>query len=182
MAATTPTTALAQFGFPPGPPPGLDGPPPGLGNRRLASVVLLALVALLRVLPPQPWSSSRWTWWPQRWSSSRWNWWLSLGLALTPRFFSGGRGFEGTCLRLSGPGLHPGATLAPPPRGLGYGYGSNGSRYHNAYRAYAAGAATGAAAASSYGSSYGSSDDGCYYTSTYRRGPTGACSSARGTQ
>ena len=32
MAAMMPTTALAQFGPPPGPPPGLGGPPPGLGG------------------------------------------------------------------------------------------------------------------------------------------------------
>ena len=158
MAAMMPTAALAQFGPPPGPPPGLGGPPPGLGGPPPG----------LGGPPPGiggPPSGFRG---PgvglphaELGGSAR------LG-ANAPRF-SGGRGFEGRSAALRAGSSSYGNARSGYSRS-GYGYGSYGSGYRNRYWAYAAGAATGAAAASSYGSSYGSSDDGCYYTSTYRRG------------
>ena len=120
MAAMMPTTALAQFGPPPGPPPGLGGPPPGLGGPPPGlggppgiggpppglrgpsgglphaefggrTVVLLALDSV-----------------------------VSLGLALMLVVFRV-VAVSKDVLRLSGPGLHPTATLAPVTRGLATG-------------------------------------------------------------
>ena len=158
MAAMMPTAALAQFGPPPGPPPGLGGPPPGLGGPPPG----------LGGPPPGIGGPPPGLGGPSSGPPH-------AGLGGLPRpggdapRFSGGRGFEGRSAA-----LHAGSSAYGYARSgysrSGYGYGSYGSGYRNRYWAYAAGAATGAAAASSYDLSYGSSDDGCYYTSTYRRG------------
>jgi hypothetical protein len=145
MGAMMPTAALAQFGPPPGPPPGLGGPPPGLGGPPPGIGGPPPGLGGPSGGPPHagPGGSPR-----------------PGGNA--PRF-SGGRGFEGRSAALRAGSSAYGCARS--------GYSSSyGSGHYNLYRAYAAGAATGATAASSYGSSYRSSDDGCYYTSTYRRG------------
>ena len=107
MAAMMPTTALA-FGPPPGPPPGLVVRLLALADRRLASVVLLALVALLRVLVARAVVLL-----------AR-DLVVSLGLALMLLVFRV-VAVSKDVLRLSGPGLHPTATLAPVTRGLATG-------------------------------------------------------------
>ena len=162
-AAMMPTAALAQFGPPPGPPPGLGGPPPGLGGPPPG---LGGPPPGIGGPPPGIGGHPPGLGGP---SGSP----PHAGLG-GPRpggdaaRFSGGRGFEGRSAALRG-GSSAYGYARSGSSGSGNG-GSYGSRYNDRYWAYAAGAATGAAAASSYSSSYGSSDDGCYYTSTYRRG------------
>jgi hypothetical protein len=136
MAAMMPTTALAQFGPPPGPPPGLGGPPPGLGGPPPG----------LGGPPPGLGGPSGGP--------------PHAGLGGPPRpggdapRVSGGRGFEGRSAALRAGSSAYGYARSGYSR---YGYGYGRGRYWP-YGVYA------------YGSSYASSDDGCYYTSTYRRG------------
>jgi hypothetical protein len=142
MAAMIPTTALAQFGPPPGPPPGLGGPPPGIGGPPPG----LGGPPGIGGHPPGFGGPSGGP--------------PHAGLGGPPRHggdaprFSGGRGFEGRSAA-----LRAGSSAYGYARSgySGYGYGYGRGRYwpHGVY---------------AYGSSYASSDDGCYYTSTYRRG------------
>ena len=154
MMAMMPTGALAQFGPPPGPPPGLAGPPPALAGPPPG----------LSGPPPGLAGPPSGLGGPNGGPPH-----AGLG---GPRFgpgggtprFSGGRGFEGRSAASAYGYARSGASGYGGYGSSTYGYGRWG-RY-----GYAAAAAAGAAAGYGYGSSYASSDYGCYYTSTYRRG------------
>ena len=145
-----PTAALAQFGPPPGPPPGLGGPPPGLGGPPPGPGGSAPGIGGLRGGPPR------------------------AGLGVQPPHAGGGgaprfSGLDGA----RGRGLESnfraseGRSATFASRSSAYGYarsGSVSSRYgygRGRYRYWPE-------AAYAYGSSYESS--GCYYTSVYRRG------------
>ena len=148
IALLAPSAALAQFGPPPGPPPGLAGPPPGFGAGGP---------------PPGPGGGPALGAAPGG---------PPRDIAGAPPHFSrldgpagphgldrGGpanfRGIEG---RIAASGAHSYTRNGY----AGYGYGP-GYRYGT----YAA-----AAAAYAYGRSYASSDDDCYYVSAYSRNGT----------
>ena len=145
MAAMMPTTALAQFGPPPGPPPslagpppGLAGPPPGLGGPPPGIGGPPPGLRGPSGVPPQAGLGG-----PRPRAG------VDAGLA-------GGRGFEGRSAALrAGSSAYGYARSGYSSHGYGYGYGRGRYWPDGAY---------------AYGSSYASSDDGCYYTSTYRRG------------
>ena len=144
-ALVAPSAALAQFGPPPGPPPGLAGPPPGFG----AGGPPPGLGAGGPPLGGAPGGPPR-------------------ELAGAPLHFSrldGPAGLHG--LDRGGPANFRGVEgriAASSANGYarngyaGHGYG-RGSRYG----AYAA------AAAYAYGRSYDSADDDCHYVSAYSR-------------
>jgi hypothetical protein len=155
MAAIVPTAAVAQFGPPPGPPPGIGGPPPGLAGPPpglggpppgLAGpppgLVGHAGLGGPPGGPPQAGIGG-----PR----------LGAGGG-APRFshidgIAGGRALESRA-----------AAVASRSSAYGYArYGSSsyGHGYDRGYRYWPYGV---------YGSSYASSDNGCYYTSNYRRG------------
>lgn len=150
MTAMMPAAALAQFGPPPGPPPvlagpppGLAGPPPGLGGFPPGLVRPPTSLGMPNVAPSHvPFADAR----PGRDAA---------------RFSGAGgpaavRGFEGRSARTA----PPSSTAAYTRYGhSGFGYGHGRGRYwpDGVYAAY--------------GSSDASSEDeGCYYTSAYRRG------------
>lgn len=144
MAALLPTAALAQFGPPPGPPPGLAGPPPGIaapppGLAGPASVA--PRLAGPNGGPPLGGPGG-----------------ARLGGA-APRFSRLDGAVAGRSLE---------SRSAPAARSAAGGYG----RYGYSRSGYGDGRgrywARGVYAA--YGSAYASSDDGCYYVSAYRRG------------
>jgi hypothetical protein len=145
MMAIVPTAAVAQFGPPPGlagPPPRLGGPPPGLSGPPPGLGGHPPGLGGPAGGPPQAGIGG-----PR----------LGTGGG-APRFsrldgVAGGRGLEGRA-----------AAVASRSSAYGYaryGSSSSGHGYGRGYRPYGAYA---------YGSSYASGDDGCYYTSTYRRG------------
>jgi hypothetical protein len=148
MTAMMPTGALAQFGPPPGPPPGLAGPPPGLAGPPPG----------LSGPPPGLAGPPSGLGGPNGGPPHAGLGGPRLG-GDAPRFSrldgpAAGRGLEGRSAALAARSSAAGARYSYSRSGYGYGRG----RYwpHGAYAAY--------------GSSYASSDYGCYYTSTYRRG------------
>ena len=157
MTAIVPTASVAQFGPPPGPPPGIGGPPPGLAG------------------PPPGLGGP-----PPGLAGP------PAGLGGHPPGLGGPAGAPaqaGTVVRVSARGGAPrfsrldgvaggrglrSRAAAVASRSSAYGYARNGSSsygdgYGRGYRYWPHGVYA-------YGSSYASSDDGCYYTSTYRRG------------
>ena len=153
-AVAAPNAALAQFGPPPGPPPGLAGPPPGLGAggppRGLGAGG-----------PPLGGPSAR----PVAGLPPR-------GLAAAPP-----HDIAGGPPRLDGAArLHDldrgGQANFRGVEGRAAAYSAN-SYTRNSYTSYGYGHGYRywpyAAAAYAYGRSYASSDDGCYYVSTYSR-------------
>jgi hypothetical protein len=157
MTAIVPTAAVAQFGPPPGPPPGIGGPPPGLAGPPPGlggqPPGLAGPPSGLGGHPPGLGGPAGGP--PQAGIGGP-----RLGTGGgAPRFsrldgVAGGRGLESRA-----------AAVASRSSAYGYArYGSSGygHGYGRGYRPYGA---------YEYGSSYASSDDsGCYYTSTYRRG------------
>ena len=115
MAAMMPTTALAQFGPPPGPPPGLGGPPPSLGGP-----------------PPGLGGPPPGIGGPPPGLGGPSGGLPHAGLVGPPRpggdapRFSGGRGFEGRSAALRA-GRQPMATLAPVTRGMATGMAEGGT-------------------------------------------------------
>ena len=153
-AVAAPHAALAQFGLPPGPPPGLagpppgpgaGGPPPGLGGPPFGG----APVGPVAGLPPRGPAGT-----PPR------------GIAGGPPGIDGGarpRGFDrGGQANFHGIGGRATAYRDNARNG----YAGRGHRYWP----YATAAA---AEAYAYGGSDASSNDGCTYVSTYRRYGTG---------
>ena len=118
MAAMMPTTALA-FGPPPGPPPGLGGPPPGLGGPPPGLGGPPGIGGPPPGLGGPSGGSSRWTV-ARTVVLLALDSVVSLGLALMLLVFRV-VAVSKDVLRLSGPGLHPTATLAPVTRGLATG-------------------------------------------------------------
>jgi hypothetical protein len=148
VALVAPSAALAQFGPPPGPPPGLagpppgfgaGGPPPGLGGSPSPGGAPGAPPRELAGAPPH---------------------FSRLDGAAGPHGLDRGgpanfRGVEGR-IAASGANSYVRNSYAGHGYGRGYRYGT-----------YAA-----AAAAYAYGRSYASSDDDCYYVSAYGRNGT----------
>jgi hypothetical protein len=152
-AVTAPNAAFAQFGPPPGPPPGFAGPPPGLGAGGPPPGLGASGPPLsgpragpVAGLPPRGPAGA-----PPR------------NLAGGPRRLDGAGGLHG--LDRGGQanfrGVEGRAAAYSSNSYTRNGYASSG--YGHRYWPYAA------AAAYAYGRSYASSDDGCYYGSTYRR-------------
>jgi hypothetical protein len=159
MGTMVPTVALAQFGPPPGPPPGLGGPPPGLAGPPPG---IGGPPPGLAGPPPGIGGPPPGIAGPPPGLGGARGGPLQAGLGGprprpggdAPRF-SGGRGFEGRSAALrSGSSAYGYARSGYSSHGYGYGRG----RYWP-YGVYAYS-----------GGSYASSNDGCYYTSTYRRG------------
>jgi hypothetical protein len=154
MAAMMPTTALAQFGPPPGPPPALAGPPPGLGAGGPPPGLGAGgppfggpPAGPVAGLPPRGPAGA-----PPR------------DIAGGPARLDGAAGLRG--LDRGGKANFRGVEgRAAAYSANSYTRNSYSHGYGHGYRywPYAA------AAAYAYGSSYASSDDGCYYVSTYRR-------------
>jgi hypothetical protein len=157
MMAIVPTAAVAQFGPPPGPPPGIGGPPPGLAGPPPG---LGGPPPGLAGAPPglggHPPGLRGPAGGPQAGIGGP-----RLGTGGgAPRFsrldgVAGGRGLESRA-----------AAVASRSSAYGYAhYGSSsyGDGYGRGYRYWPHGVYA-------YGSSDASSDNGCYYTSSYRRG------------
>jgi hypothetical protein len=152
-ALLAPSTALAQFGPPPGPPPGLAGPPPGFDAGGPPPGLGAAGPppggapggAPLRDIAGAPPHFSR------------------LDGAAGPRGLDRGgpanfRGVEGRIAASSANGYTRNSYA-------GHGYGRD-------YRYWPHAAAATAAAAYAYGGSYASSEEDCYYVSAYGRNGT----------
>jgi hypothetical protein len=147
-ALVAPNAALAQFGPPPGPPPGLAGPPPGFGAGG-PPPGLGAGGPSLGVAPGAPPRDIAGA--PPHFSR--------LDGATGPHGLDRGgqakfRAVEGRTAAL-GANSYIGNSYA------GHGYG-RGYRYWP----------VAAAAAYAYGGSYASSEEDCYYVSAYRRNGT----------
>ena len=151
VALLAPSAALAQFGPPPGPPPGLAGPPPGFGaggpppGLGGGPALGAAPGAPPRELAGAPPHFSR------------------LDGAAGPRGLDRGgpanfRGAEGRIAASS-------ANSYTRNSYAGHGYGRG-------YRNWPYAAAATAAAAYAYGGSYASSEEDCHYVSAYRRDGT----------
>jgi hypothetical protein len=143
-----PNAALAQFGPPPGPPPGLAGPPPGLGAGGPppglgAGGPPLGGPQAGAGLPPHGLAAA-----PPR------------DIAGGPPRLDGAAGLRG--LDRGGQANFRGV------EGRAAAYSAN-SYTGNRYASHGYWNWPYAAAAYAYGSSYASSDDGCYYVSAYRR-------------
>lgn len=154
VAAMMPAPALAQFGPPPGPPPGLAGPPPGLA----------APPPGLGGPPPGLGGPPQGLAGPPSGLAGPNGGPAHAGLGGPPKPGGGAPRFS----RLDGPaggrGVE-GRSAALEARSSVKGYARDGySRYDRGrgrywpYGAYA------------YGSSYASGDEDCYYTSNYSRG------------
>jgi hypothetical protein len=153
MAAMMPTAALAQFGPPPGPPPGLAGPPPGIGGPPPGLGGLPPGLAGPRLAGPPPGLGGP-NGGPPR---------AGLG---GPRAGGDGPRFSRLDGTAAGRGLEGRSALAARSSAGGYGrYGYSRSGY-----GYGRGRYWARGVYAAYGSSYASSDDGCYYISAYRRG------------
>ena len=148
VALLAPSAALAQFGPPPGPPPGLAGPPPGFGAggppRGLGGGPALGAAP---GAPPRELAGA-----PPHFSR--------LDGAAGPHGLDRGgpanlHGVEG---RIAASGAHS--------------YTRNGYAGHGYGRGYRYGTYAAAAAAYAYGRSYASSEDDCYYVSAYSRNST----------
>jgi len=139
-ALVAPSPALAQFGPPPGPPPGLAGPPPGFGAGG----------------PPLGGAPGA----PPRDIAGASPHFSRLDDAAGPHGLDRGgpanfRGVEGRIAASSAKSYTRNSYA-----GHGYGHG---------YRYWPHAAAATAAAAYAYGGSYASSEEDCYYVSAYRR-------------
>jgi hypothetical protein len=144
-ALLAPSAAHAQFGPPPGPPPGLAGPPPGFGAG--GPPPGLGGGPALGAAPGAP---------PRE-------------LAGAPPHFSrldGPAGPHG--LDRAGPANFRGVEGRIAASGA-HSYTRNGYAGHGYGRGYRYGTYAAAAAAYAYGRSYASSDDDCYYVSAYSR-------------
>jgi hypothetical protein len=148
VALLAPSAALAQFGPPPGPPPGLAGPPPGFGAG--GPPPGLGGGPALGAAPGAP---------PRELAGAPPHFSRLDGPAGPHGLDRGGpanfRGVEG---RIAASGAHS--------------YTRNGYAGHGYGRGYRYGTYAAAAAAYAYGRSYASSDDDCYYVSAYSRNGT----------
>jgi hypothetical protein len=148
VALLAPSAALAQFGPPPGPPPGLAGPPPGFGAG--GPPPGLGGGPALGAAPGAP---------PRELAGAPPHFSRLDGPAGPHGLDRGGpanfRGVEG---RIAASGAHS--------------YTRNGYAGHGYGRGYRNGTYAATAAAYAYGRSYASSDDDCYYVSAYSRNGT----------
>ncbi|WP_212443318.1 hypothetical protein [Bradyrhizobium sp. AUGA SZCCT0431] len=147
-ALVAPSAALAQFGPPPGPPPGLAGPPPGFGAGGPPPGMGGGgpSLGVAPGAPPRDIAGA-----PPHFSC--------LGGAAGPRGLD--RGGQAKFRDVAGRATALGANDYTRN-----GYASHGYRRGYRYRAYAA------AAAYAYGGSYASSEEDCYYVSAFRRNGT----------
>jgi hypothetical protein len=148
VALLAPSAALAQFGPPPGPPPGLAGPPPGFGAG--GPPPSLGGGPALGAAPSAP----------------------PRDIAGAPPHFSrldGPAGPHG--LDRGGPANFRGVEGRIEASGA-HSYARNGYVGHGDGRGYRYGTYAAAAAAYAYGRSYASSDDDCYYVSAHSRNGT----------
>jgi hypothetical protein len=148
VALLAPSIAHAQFGPPPGPPPGLAGPPPGYGAG--GPPPGLGGGPALGAAPGAP----------------------PRDIAGAPPHFSrldGPAGPHG--LDRGGPANFRGVEGRIAASGA-HSYTRNGYAGHGYGRGYRYGTYAAAAAAYAYGRSYASSDDDCYYVSAYSRNGT----------
>ena len=148
-ALVAPSAALAQFGPPPGPPPGLAGPPPGFGAGGPPPGLGAGGPSLGGTpgAPPRDIAGA-----PPHFSRP--------DGAAGPHGLDRGRqaNFRGVEGRIAASSANSYTRYSYAGHGYGRGY---------RYGAYAA-----AAAAYAYGRSYDSSDDDCYYVSAYSRNGT----------
>ncbi len=145
-ATFAPHAALAQFGFPPGPPPALAGPPPGLGAG--GPPFGGALAGPVAGLPPRGLAG------PPPAGGPR----LDGAAGLRGLDRGGPASFRGIEGRAGAYGASSHARNSYASYGYGRGYGRG-------YRSWP----YAAAAAYAYSGPYASSDEGCTYVSSNRR-------------